>query len=466
MKKITGVICSMVLIFCLFAGAIPVSAAGDKTIEKIELSGVVNAAIGKAPSTDSIKVPSGAGYIIDSTKWHNSTDYTSIIPKFEDGRKYRLTVVLSPKSGYAFDNAVTLTVNGKTVTGKHEFIGEQISVELTYSFLKKIDKIDLPKFPDKVPIGENNVQSSDPVIEKTEYNVYSYWMERYTSGDMLTQGEVGGTFVEGRLYAFEYRIGVNKGYEITEKTVITVGGKAVFGIYNYIGDSTASIYRTYNHSNLKAIEEIALTVGTPELGKKVDDACKVSVTSAKLSEFAVDDSANASPLIPSELGNQKLTNAPSTGNYQEGRYYFAKGILKAESGYYFSENLRVTLNGKEIKGFCYMANSMFDQLSPMEYFVFNASIGGLEKVETPSSDKDITSSEEATSSVTDNSKEVPSDTDVSSDSVESKPDESVTGEAVSEDNGGSGTVIVVVIAAVAAALLGGAALWFFKFRKK
>ncbi len=379
MKKLVGVICSIVLLLVCFTGMFTALAASDKMISSVSVTGVVDATVGNSPNSDSISVPSNANYTIESKWWTNVTQSTSNFAKFEDAHKYRLTVIIKPKDGYRFDNSPELTVNGKEAIGKyHVLFGEQMQLELTYSFLKEIDKIELPAFPTEVPLGENYIRSDGnrtPTIDTEKYSVYEYWLYSQTSGGNVYQGEFDGVFEDGILYGYEYHIGVHSGYEITDNTVITVGGKEISGIYNHVDDSGASIYKIYNLSDKKAIHTVNITVAKPTVGASVDNTCEIDIDSVTVKEFVWEDSANSKLVKTEELGNQKLSYTPSTGTYSQDRYYCAKGFLQAKSGYYFAEDLVVKINDVQVESFDYYSYGMFNKGSPMEYFVFESFFG-------------------------------------------------------------------------------------------
>lgn len=476
MKKFVSVICSIVLLVC-FTGIITASAASDKVISSVSVTGVVDATVGNSPKSDSISVPSNANYTIESKWWTNVTLYTSNFAKFEDAHKYRLTVIIKPKDGYRFDNSPELTVNGKEAEGKYKVLfGKQIQLELTYSFLKEIDKIELPDFPTEVPLGENYIRSvtdKAPMIDTEKYSVYEYWMHVQTSGEYVNQGEFDGVFEDGILYGYEYSIGAHSGYEITDNTVITVGGKKISGIYNYVDDNRATIYKIYNLSDKKAIHTVNITVAKPTVGASVDNKCEIDTDSVTVKEFVWEDSANSKLVKTEELGNQKLSYAPSTGTYSQERYYCAKGFLQAKSGYYFAEDLVVKINGVQVESFHYYRTGIFNMGSPMEYFVFESFFGKAVKAtesnpltsfklsEKPVSEKPVSS--ELQSSSPESSEEVSHDTVLHLGSSETTTIE--TNETDVEKEKGSLLPIIITVVAVVF-VGGGVAAYFLYFRKK
>ena len=473
MKKILSVlVCVLIVVSaCSLTTAF---AATDKVITKVEVKGVVDAVIGKVPDMNGISVPSGANYTIDNKYWQDVTARTQSFAKFQDGHKYRLNITVKPKSGYKLDPSVALTVNGKDAYGKYKVVfGEQISIVLDYSFLKKIDKIELPAFPTSVPLGQTNnpVWPSAPTIETEKYDVYEYWMCEKRDGGNIFHGEVSGEFTSGAIYFYEYRLSVNNGYEITEDTVITVGSKKIAdSIYNYVDERQGSIYKVYNLSDRQAIHTINITAKKPMVGEAVDHKSTIDAKGVTVKEFLWEDSANSKLVKMTELGNQSLSYAKSSGNFKENRYYTAKGHLEAKEGYYFAEDLVIKVNGVKVDLFWALLYGLFETASPLNCVVFDCYVGKpaakpVSSVETSSApSSEPTPSSEVESSLPESSEEVSHDTV----SDESPADDKTTGQAEPdvEEKKTSPLPIILGVAGGVLLLGGGAAAYFLWIRKK
>ena len=180
-----------------------------------------------------------------------------------------------------------------------------------------------------------------------------------------------------------------------------------------------------------------------------------------------EDSANSKLVKTEELGNQKLSYAPSTGTYSQERFYCAKGFLQAKSGYYFAEDLVVKINGVQVESFDCYRNGMFSQGSPMEYFVFESFFGKAVKA-TESNPLTIFKlfkrlvSGKLQSSSPESFEEVSHDTVLYLGSLETTTIE--TNETDVEKEKGSLLPIIITVAVVLVG--GGVAAYFLYFRKK
>lgn len=459
MKKLL----SFVLCFAfVMTGSASFSVSAAKSeISKVAVTGVVDAAIGQSPTTDGITVPSGAGYKITDMYWQDYTARTMDFSRFENLHKYVLNITLKVNDGYYFDNSPIVTVNGKEISGElFPRYDNHINITLEYSFLKEIKKIELPAFPSKVPLGNTNkpYENTDPpLIENDEYIVNAFWLNTYKNGDTLYQGEVRGEFVDGRLYFYEYGIGAKTGYEITENTVITVGGKKVSdGIYNSVLYNSASVYNTYNLANLKPISKIEISLEKPIIGNAVNKKFTSKTLGVKFVDFLIDDSANEKLVKRENLGVMELTNKESSGNYSDKRYYTVKGVVEAVDGYYFTDDLKITVNGKEADIFRYLIDNMLEENSPFEFAPFMLYLGKPEP-------KPVVSKPEESSDDSSSIESEPESSEVTSSTPEPEPEPEPT---VTEPEKDGNTALIITLAAGGALLIGGGIFLIIFLNKK
>ncbi len=458
MKKILAVILCFAFVMTCCA---TFSASAEKSeISKVAVTGVIDAAVGQSPTTDGITVPSGAGYKITEMYWQDNTAKTKDFTQFEDLHKYTLNIILKVNDGYYFDNSPAVSVNGKEISGEHfPRYDNHIYIELDYSFLKEIKKIELPAFPSEVPLGQTNKPyeiTDPPLIENDEYRVDAFWLNSYKNGDTSYQGEVYGEFADGRLYFYEYSVGAMEGYEITENTVITVGGNKVSGgIYNSVLYNSASIYKMYNLANLKPISKIEISFEKPVIGNAVNKKFTSATLGVKFVDFLIDDSANEKLVKRENLGVMELTGRESSGNYSDNRYYTVKGVVKAVDGYYFTDDLKITVNGKEANIFKYLIDNMLEENSPFEFAPFMLYLGKPEpkpiisKPEEPSDDSSSIESE-------------PTSSEQTSSTPEPEPDPEPAVTKPGKDN----TALIIGLIAGGVLLAGGAVFLIIFLSKK
>lgn len=478
-------VCTFCCVLCTMI-SVPTAAVSEKNdITDVSVIGVVAAEIGKSPTVSEISVPQSANYEIESKSWRNNTDFTENFDTFEDRHRYTLTIVVKPKDGYKFGNSPTLTVNGNDAYGKYQMnFGEKIYIILSYSFLKEIDKIELPAFPESVPVGEVVPPSGEvlDMIVTAEYSVKSYWMTKYyTSDKYCIVGEATDTFLNDRFYAYEYYIGVKPGYEITDNTIITVGGSKPNGTHDCISYDRAMIYKIYDQNAFIPIHRVNITVLKPVVGQAIknDTFTLLGDRGVEMREFVWEASVNPRLVVPEELGNQQLSHAPAVGNFEAGKYYSIKGRLVAQKGYYFAEDLVVTVNGAEVDRNVIYADGPFGMGSSLGYFIFDNTFDKLEKhqekPQTASSKSTVT--QIASSSYVSGSEsaiETLSDTPADNSAVETSSSsqeaslQDDTALNLEQETGGGSSGLVVAIVAIAACVLagGGTAGYYFFIKKK
>lgn len=456
-----------------------VLADSDKLINGIEISGVIDVSIGNSSDLSTIFVPTDAKYTITKKYWNNNINN---IFSFEDLRKYTLCLEIKANEGYTFDNSPFIKVNGqeKTDISLSRF-ENTLYVNIGYSFLKPIDKIELPEFPNSVPIGAINipipVDQHKPLIETDKYTVKSYWFNYVEGVNSAYRGEVDGVFEEGRIYVYTFTVDANEGYEITDSTVFTVGGKQISrnSIYNDYNDFHAHINKLYNHSSRKAISTVDLTVEAPVVGNPVNIKAETNSKGVLLKDFIIEGSANPIKRIPSELGNMKLTHVELNGSYSADKYYTAKGIIQAEKGYYFTEDLKIKINGKDADIFHYYMFNMLNQSCPTQYNPFIFYFG--KAIEEPRSNENSSTFEPKSESKTEsktvvrtednieNASEIVSDNSVSQETLIDNTTSNV--DATPEVESKNSSVLIIILVSVCILILCGVATYvFFYFKRK
>lgn len=314
-----------------------ISVSFAEPIDKVEITGVKDAVVGETASTDGIKIPEGANYEITNASWTDLTgddqtgDFTGV---FADKNKYTLDIELTAKEGYEFVTT-EFTVNGKETKLSYNFNNAEVGLSLEYSFLDPISKIEIPAFPSEVPTTMNAV-SSEPVVQTEYYEVYGDWQEY--DGSYFESVDVDTPSESGKLYRYEYYVYTADGYEITDDTVITIGGKTPTGGYDYVDDTYASFFKTYNlNSNYQAIKSIEFTITEPAIDADIDNkACTVSERTG----FSVLQS------MWFVSSNGKLTSSDmAKGKFEEGKYYGFMAVMGTKEGYYFSEDIVIKVNG-------------------------------------------------------------------------------------------------------------------------
>ncbi len=477
MKKTISVMLCMILLMTVCSLSSAVFAA-DKHIDGIEIVGV-DITIGGTPNLDAISVPSGAKYKIIEKYWKDNTGAMDF-SQFLDLHKYTLTIEVEVDEGYAMDYAPFVKVNGK----EHAAVsivqyGKKILLQLTYSFLRPIKNIDLPAFPDAVPMGKSYPSDECPqfqkLIETDTYTVYGDWRQHIPNKGSFDEF----VFAEGAMYFYALSVGVKSGYEITADTVFTAGGKTVSrsSIYDYFYDTDATVYRLFNHTSLKPISVVDITVAAPTVGNNIDTQAKTATAGVVIDKFFIQETTSANVIVPQEMGNTMLAMQSTSGNYVADKQYIAKGYIEAANGYYFTEDLTIRVNGKETSIFRSYIYNMFGMGSPTKSNPFILLMG---KAATPTTTTTAkpTQAKPTTTTTTvaavDDQSDIgePTESETVSDvttSEQESADDTATGAIESSDGETTNPVLTIVLSiAGGVLLLGGGAtgviLWLKKKR--
>lgn len=483
MKKAISVMLCVILLLMIFSLPSTVLAA-DKNIDGIEIVGV-NIAIGGTPKLDAISAPAEANYTIAKASWLDQTGRTREFSKFQDLHKYTLELTVEVNEGCSMDTAPYVKVNGKAHTAA-EIIqyDRKLYLNLDFSFLKPIKKIELPAFPDAVPMGQSFPSDAYPqnqkLVETDMYTVYGDWGQHIPN-----KGSFGEfVFAEDAMYFYALSVGVKNGYEITADTVFTVGGKTVSrgSVYDYFYDTNATVYRLFNHTSLKPISAVDITVAKPTVGNKIDTQAKTATVGVNIDKFFIQETTSANIIVPDEMGNTMLAMQSTSGNYVADKQYIAKGYIEAANGYYFAEDLTIRVNGKEASIFRSYIYNMFGMGSPTKNNPFILLMGKATAPTTPTTptttakptDKKPTPTTAGNTSIADDQSDIGEPTDAVSDVVdntvsEQEPidDDTTTIGATDEDDTDKKNPLPIILAVVGGVLLlGGAAVGVYFFLKK
>jgi len=302
-------------------------------VESVEVSGVTGAVVGQAPTTQGIRVPTGANYALSTeyTSWRETYEGNYDFTVFENGKKYSLEIAVLINDGFEFSDDLTVSVDGIPVERDHWSIGSIeetpcIWIGLDYSFLQVIDKVDITGVTDAVigqtPTTQGIRTTTEGVVLSTEE---CWW---YEAVDYILQ-PVGGNFENGHRYMLSIRMYADKGYEFAQDVEFTVNGQPVEDAgFGYGGDSsTCDLSLEYSFVTL--VEKIEITGATDAV------VGQTATTQGITSEVA-----------DLEAGWYDEEGELFTGTFENGKKYYlvVKPMLK--QGYEYGDRRTVTINGK------------------------------------------------------------------------------------------------------------------------
>ena len=299
-------------------------------VTQVDITGVVGAVIGQAPTTEGIQIPENVHYTFDHANWLNESTYEEFTV-FADGNKYCLYLYVHVEDGYEFSEDTVVTVNGQQA----ETVGigdEYIEICLEYSFLKQIDKVDIT-----IPtpeIGQTATLDNIVLPEGMELDTNgSYWYE-YENGSGA-QVPVEGAFQKGHRYYLELNFHVKSGYEFTDDAELYLNGVSIDEIYDAYGHLWGSGgYLHTSYSFLEIINKVEVTgVTTPVVGQT---ATTEGIQISGVGEYDI-----------YWMEENAESPDPFTGKFEAGKAYYLQIDFDSAEGTEFAEGCVITINGEE-----------------------------------------------------------------------------------------------------------------------
>lgn len=298
------------------------------------------------------EVAADAGYTVHTTWYDRYTEDVVAYDTVKDGGKYEMNIEVLPKDGYMFAEEVTLTANGSTVDeDDYDWESGWLDYDIEYSFAKPADKFEvsyeLPQIGKEfgtitIPEGVNYTLGED-----------SGWYDSFT-GEKVT-----GKAEEGKRYEMRAELKLNFGYEVSEDVVVYVNGEKTTNF----GSGDTTVYVTRSHSFAEAIAEVDLPAW-PEL--KVGDKLPVIEGTGEHYSYYVE-----------WYGEDAEGNYLEDDTIVDGAAYYATIYAQPKKGYEFTENTKITQDGKSPSGWLYTYYDSIELGTVYNFGVFEV----IEKVE-------------------------------------------------------------------------------------
>lgn len=309
-------------------GMTPTTAAAvatDTSIRKVELT-VPEPVVGRQVRDTVPSLPSNADYMFQFY-WLDITGGQLVQDgQFLNGHKYYLCVMVEPASGYAFSQDAAVTINGQA-PDYVENEGSYVYLEHSWSFLEQIPAVELPQWPADVQAGDSVPEQAVTVPAGAKYQASIAWVDMETGQ--------GATVLEnGKIYACGYVVVPDTGYEITQDTVITVGGEA-YDLVQFSAEGYAVLLKFYA-IGMETVDALELTVELPEIGAVPGEAvCPVGQPCQVQESYWL---YNASGDTNDDTEQVEV--------FQEGQYHYLMVTVYAGDGYAFAEDLAIYVNGQ------------------------------------------------------------------------------------------------------------------------
>lgn len=303
-------------------------------IESIEIEGFVEPEVGKAASTDTLKVPASANYEIIHAQWCDSRTYEEATT-FEKGHAYYLDVAIVAKEGYEFAPYAQWTMGDNSgrldsyaTEGAYIFIDD-------YSFEKYIDRVDISNIP-TIKIGET-ATADVKVPDDANYDVQAQWYVWNSESGQYE--EFNDTFAEGETYELDIYIAAKKGYRFDEDAVICyLDGKE--SVPEYVTMHYIDFYYYYPNTADKLIDKVEVTIEEPVTGDHNSVKPVVNVLGEGY-EVVFNGSFDDPHWNELYMGESTYFN----GYFEDGKDYGVTFSLVAKEGYAFAEDVVVMVNG-------------------------------------------------------------------------------------------------------------------------
>jgi len=300
-------------------------------VEQFQVDGVTDPVVGAAPVVAGITVPEDAKYEIKSLRWVENAELDlPSVTSFENGKEYYLEIQLQPKDGYVFSGRNEhCAVDGNSVvclssspTG-HVFFAR-------YSLLKKITKVEITDYtePKAGEAADMQVTFSGEGVDAE--NSCIYW-EDNDWNEITTIGDKG-------LYSAVFEMYPLEGYEFADVVEVTLNGEKV-NVYSANDDCW--FYKDYPFG-YQMIDRADITVAEVKEGQKPAD---VKVTLPEGVQLWEDE-----PVLWAQMKDGEVVKVLDLekDTFKKGEKYACYIQTEAKDGYYFADDVKVTVNGKEI----------------------------------------------------------------------------------------------------------------------
>ena len=295
-----------------------------KKIDKVELFYDTPEAGKEAPE---VKVPEGAPYIAETHWWNSDNEEVTVL---EELQSYDLFVGVIPAEGYEFDMEAAVYVNGEE-TDNCWVDDDWAEHYQSFTFRKKIDKVELPGAPEELKAGDSlEIGLGD--MGDVPYTMDIFWM---AFDDEMNYGAVGDTAEEGTNYAWVVQVFPKEGYEFAADVEVTVGGKKTSSQRLFTDVGIIQYTQFYLLGQLQMIDKVELTVEAPAVGDKEGKA-EVSADAP----YVLEEMSWAAADVD-DVDKAEIAEAIEKGQY----VWLGAGVL-AKEGYIFSPEVQVYVNGQ------------------------------------------------------------------------------------------------------------------------
>lgn len=302
-----------------------------KTIDKVEILGYKDPAVGDAADASVLKVPENANYAIEYAEWVAAEDGTPIT-EIKDGEIYALRVVVTPKAGYDFARVVEYTLGSKTE--KYNADPSYMEMFIVFSTLDSISEVKLSDLPE-MKVGQ--VSSTKVTVpEGAKYTASATWRVWDDKKELFNPFE--GKFEEGKVYERYITILPAEGYGIDPDAKVYADGVLREDADSYYIESTIS---DYFYTKLKEIDRVEVKINKPNTGDHASIFPKITL----VTEEGVKIAENSTSWL---CGNSEYSYPMYNEYFEKDGEYGVDFSIIAKEGYVFTKDTVLVVNGKVI----------------------------------------------------------------------------------------------------------------------
>ena len=348
-------------VFYVWSNSIEIDETSGKTpIETVSIDNAdIIPTLGKtAGELIAYTIADDAPYTVTQSYWNNDTENVQMESNsvFEEDVDYSRNWTLKAKDGYFFTSDTTISINGSESKVDEYWSGiDDNDSTVFYVWSQSITVIDTS---DKTPIEAITINDADiiPVLGKTAGELIAYtipddapYTVEYNCWNNDTEAqemEDDSVFEEDNIYSRGWKLVAKEGYTFTEYTSVLINGSEdnVDLEWTWIDDSDSTVYYVWTNPveligtgekiNIDTIDITDADI-TPILGKTPIEVFYSAVSAD--APYTIEDIAY--------INITDSASMSSTDVFEADKEYSYGWLLKAKSGYTFTEDTKVLING-------------------------------------------------------------------------------------------------------------------------
>lgn len=301
-------------------------------IDRIDVT-MPEPALGQTPDLTKLQITTQGVTLLDSDlrSWTTGEELTGAFEK----DRYTLTLTIEAAEGFEFVDGCKIYVNGVEV--KDTWIDDfYADIYVEYSFRDLISKIDLQAFP-SLKVGDTLTAGEITAPDGAKYSLEVMWLV-YDEEGGFEQFE--GQIEAGKAYYMAIDVMPKAGYEFAETTVMAVDGAELKSGMIIVETDYAGVLKLYSFGT-KVIDTIDLTVPAPEDGKKPGKPSASEDAHFSVREWDWLGSETA------DINDAQYLDKKDV--FELDHYYWINMYMEAEEGYVFADDVKITINGKQVE---------------------------------------------------------------------------------------------------------------------